>query len=84
MLQHEEEGELFATAYLHLKKGSVPLTYGQQVDTGDLLGLVGSSGNSEQAHLHFEVWRSGLFKPVDPWSGVCGYDKSLWSGAGPG
>lgn len=41
--------------YAHLKKGSVKVKVGDQVQTGDLLGLCGNSGNSSEPHLHFQV-----------------------------
>ncbi len=41
--------------YGHLKQNSVVVSIGQQVQTGDVLGVVGSSGCSTQPHLHFEV-----------------------------
>lgn len=40
------------TLYAHLKR--VLVTAGQTVDQGSLLGLVGSTGNSTGAHLHYE------------------------------
>ncbi len=66
------------TAYLHLKTDSATVEVGHQVNQGDKLGYVGSSGNSDGPHLHFEVWRGGLFKPIDPWQGVCGGDDAPW------
>ncbi|MEK7265452.1 MAG: M23 family metallopeptidase [Pseudomonadota bacterium] len=41
--------------YAHLKPGSVRVKEGDVVETGALLGLLGSSGNSTEPHLHFQV-----------------------------
>lgn len=37
---------------------------GQTVEAGDLVGYVGNTGLSTGAHLHWEMWVSGV--PVDP------------------
>jgi len=44
--------------YAHLQPGSVRGEPGQRVKRGDVLGLVGSSGNSDAPHLHFQVMDS--------------------------
>jgi murein DD-endopeptidase MepM/ murein hydrolase activator NlpD len=41
--------------YAHLQPGSVRVRPGEQVQRGQVLGLVGNTGNSDQAHLHFHV-----------------------------
>jgi murein DD-endopeptidase MepM/ murein hydrolase activator NlpD len=43
--------------YFHLKRGSVAVTPSQRVACGQLLGMVGSSGDSTMPHLHFELTR---------------------------
>lgn len=52
-------GEALVTEYLHLKKDSVSVSVGQPVVAGQQIGLVGSSGFSSDAHLHFAVQRNG-------------------------
>jgi hypothetical protein len=47
-----DHGGGVTTLYAHLKKTFV--VPGQSVDQGGLLGLVGSTGNSTGAHLHYE------------------------------
>ncbi|REK71674.1 M23 family peptidase [Paenibacillus paeoniae] len=39
----------------HLKKGSAIVKVGDQVKRGDKIGEVGNSGNSSEAHMHFQV-----------------------------
>ncbi len=41
--------------YAHMQKGSVQVEVGDEVKTGDLLGLLGNSGNTSAPHLHFHV-----------------------------
>ena len=41
--------------YAHFKPHSVQVREGQRVRRGQLLGLVGTSGNSSEPHLHFQV-----------------------------
>jgi hypothetical protein len=50
-------GEIFA-AFAHLAPGSVVVAPGQTVQTGDVLGRVGHTGNSTAAHLHFQLMDS--------------------------
>jgi hypothetical protein len=44
--------------YAHLQPGSVRVKVGQRVSTGQVLGLLGNSGNSDAPHLHFHVMDS--------------------------
>ena len=60
-----------STIYAHLARGSVPVSVGEKVAAGQVLGVVGSSGCSTQPHLHFEV-RSPAGDAVDP------FLESLW------
>lgn len=41
--------------YAHFKPHSVRVYEGQFVRRGEVLGLVGTSGNSSEPHLHFHV-----------------------------
>ncbi len=57
-----EHGFGFSTYYAHNKMVNVKV--GQRVKRGDIIGYVGSTGNSTGPHVHYEVWKEG--KPVNP------------------
>jgi murein DD-endopeptidase MepM/ murein hydrolase activator NlpD len=55
--------------FMHLRDGSIPVTAGQHVRTGQRIGEVGNTGRSFGAHLHFEIWAGGWYAggaPIDP------------------
>ena len=41
--------------YAHLKPGSLRVSMGQRVTRGQVIGLVGNTGNSGAPHLHFQL-----------------------------
>jgi len=41
--------------YAHLKPGSLKVKLGDKVTRGQVIGLVGNTGNSTEPHLHFHV-----------------------------
>lgn len=57
-----DHGGALATLYAH--QSVIEVQLGDQVLTGDVIGLVGSTGNSTGPHLHYEVRVLGA--PVDP------------------
>ncbi|MEE2525415.1 peptidoglycan DD-metalloendopeptidase family protein [Hyphobacterium sp. HN65] len=64
--------------YWHLARASLTdRQVGDRVETGDFLGLVGSSGISTAPHLHFEL-RDPDGNVVDPYAGTCGASETLW------
>lgn len=57
-----DHGGGLVTSYSHLSR--LDARVGARVDTGDVVGAVGSTGLSTGCHLHFMVLRGGA--PVDP------------------
>jgi len=49
------DGNAYSTLYGHMR--SVATSTGKYVSQGELIGYVGSTGNSTGNHLHLEVWR---------------------------
>ena len=47
-------GGVFAM-YAHFQPGSIRVKVGDKVSRGQVLGLVGNSGNSSEPHLHFQL-----------------------------
>jgi len=64
ILQHDIGGQDIESLYGHMQFGSSPLVVGEQVRVGDFIGLVGNTGTSYGAHLHFELHVDKT--PVDP------------------
>jgi murein DD-endopeptidase MepM/ murein hydrolase activator NlpD len=62
------------TRYGHLDK--IKVRKGERVNAGDLIGLMGNSGDSSGSHLHFEVRVGRALTPTDP--------AGLWTGSRPG
>ena len=44
--------------YFHLRPGSVRVKAGDHVRRGQIIGLIGASGDAREPHLHFEVTNS--------------------------
>ncbi len=77
-------GDGWETQYCHLREGSVAVAVGAPVATGDKLGLMGLSGDTQFPHLQFSVRKGG--ETIDPFDArnmaqACGLpaDDSLWS-----
>ncbi len=43
------------TFYAHMQPGSLKVKVGDTVKTGQVLGLLGNTGNTDGAHLHFHI-----------------------------
>jgi hypothetical protein len=79
LIEHESG---WSTQYCHMAKGSVRVKIGDQMKTGQPIGLVGLSGDTEFFHLHFTVRHHG--KIIDPFAygaaeNSCGSGRSLWT-----
>ena len=51
------DGNQYSTLYGHMR--SVATSTGKYVQQGEIIGYVGSTGNSTGNHLHLEVWKGG-------------------------
>ena len=77
-----EHADGWRTQYCHMAKGSVRVKPGDQLTTGQPIGLVGLSGDAEFFHLHFTLRHRG--KVVDPFAygaaeNSCGSGRSIWA-----
>ncbi|MBE7103409.1 SH3 domain-containing protein [Bacillus cereus] len=67
-ISHNINGQTFTTVYAHLNSRSV--SAGQKVKQGQQLGIMGSTGQSEGQHLHFEIhkgeWNAQKSNAMDP------------------
>lgn len=59
-----DHGNGYRTLYAH--NSSLTVSCGQQVSKGEVIALMGSTGNSTGPHSHFEVRASGSY--VNPWT----------------
>lgn len=64
-------------AYMHLQAPALP-EKGDRVETGELIGHVGDTGDAHGCHLHFELWSSpGWYQggaPLDPLAELKSWD----------
>ncbi len=67
----------YQSYYGHLRKNNILVSVGDTVLPGQPIGLIGSSGNSTDPHLHFELWYDSLYI-IDPFTGPCGNEFTFW------
>ena len=58
-----DHGQGFQSLYAHLSAFNV--SCGQSVGQGDVIGAIGSTGNSSGSHLHFEILSAHA--KINPW-----------------
>lgn len=70
--------------YAHLQPGSLRVKLGQHVKRGQVLGLVGNTGNSTEPHLHFHIMNGpsplgaeGIPYVIDSWDEMMA--PSVWT-----
>ena len=61
LIRHNNE---YKTAYAHLSAYKNGIAKGKRVNQGDIIGYVGSTGNSTGPHLHYEIIFQG--KQINP------------------
>jgi murein DD-endopeptidase MepM/ murein hydrolase activator NlpD len=64
-IAHDVNGLEFSSVYGHMQCATVSMTKGETVSVTQLVGLVGTTGTSTGAHLHFEI-HNASGTPVDP------------------
>lgn len=77
-----DHGDGWETQYCHLAQNSLVVSEGDEVETGQPLGQIGLSGQTEYPHLHFTVRKDGaIVDPFAPGAGpsVCDARGALWS-----
>lgn len=67
MIMSNLNGTMVETRYGHMIYGSRMVEAGDQVAAGQLIGLMGNTGNSYGSHLHFEVRIGGSVIDPEPW-----------------
>src|SRR5687767_7829872 len=70
-----------AAIYAHLRHSGVAVVVGERVETGQLLGYSGATGDVERPHLHFVVIRTQ--KNSSGWQEVVSVPVKFYVGAPP-
>ncbi|MEO6695713.1 MAG: M23 family metallopeptidase, partial [Ignavibacteria bacterium] len=77
LIRHQDGSYAY---YYHLMRKSVTVRVGEYLIQGQNIGYVGSSGNSTDAHLHFEpgYFQNGVWNKRDPWHGTFNTLPTMW------
>ncbi len=72
-----DHGFGYVTLYAHMRRRKpFNVRRGQRVKRGDIIGYVGSTGRSEAAHLHYEVFKDGRrINPINFYYGKLSPDE---------
>ena len=77
VIEHNIDGQTVSSVYGHMQLGSMHLAVGQQVRRGDIVGLVGDTGQSTGAHLHFGILDADG-TPVSPLAWMAAHVTQAW------
>lgn len=81
IVRHEIDGETVWSWYIHMYPDDVYVTQGQELKLGDVIGGVGSYGNSTGPHLHLEIHTDRELTTVDPVPWLAAHDAAPLTGA---
>lgn len=65
-ISHQIDGQNVTSLYAHMLEDSLALAVGDKVTKGQLVGQVGSTGQSTGPHLHFGIYLNGA-TAIDPY-----------------
>ena len=77
VVQHDVDGVTFSSVYGHMQFGSLGLNVGDHVTRGQIVGLVGDTGQSTGPHLHFGIL-DAAGTPIDPLGWMAAHVTQAW------
>lgn len=57
----------YETAYYHVKSGSICVKKGDKVHKGDVIAIIGDTGNVTGKHLHFQIDKGSNSSAINPY-----------------
>lgn len=70
IIRHKINGQTWESLYAHMRGGSRKVKVGDTVKQGQVIGVMGNTGDSTGQHLHFELhkgtWNINKSNAVDP------------------